>query len=83
MRLARTIKIQVLNALRAAQANKDDFYSWFATTSEPQKEFEELSAANPNAWQPTIDDVINEIANQYGDTYEQYLAISNYLQAYK
>ena len=34
---------------------------------------------NPNHYQPTIDDAINEIANYYGKTLEEYQAIRDAL----
>lgn len=50
----------------------DDSYlvSWFFPDENPA-----AVRDNPYRWQPTIMDAINEIANFYGDSYEEYSAI--------
>ena len=65
--------------LNNAKRNKNDFYSWFYVSEDPYKEFLTAVRNNPNTWRPTIYDVINEIANYYGDSFEEYQAISDYL----
>lgn len=66
--------------LNNAKRNKNDFYSWFYVSEEPYKEFLTSVRNNPNTWRPTIHDVINEIANYYAGDYEEYQAISEFLE---
>lgn len=54
----------------------DDLYlvSWVYPLDDPQE-----IRDNPRCYQPTISDAINEIANYYGDSFEEYQAISDAL----
>ncbi len=58
------------------RCKNDDLYlvTWIYPFDNPQ-----AIRDNPNHYQPTISDAINEIANYYGDTYEEYQAISDAL----
>lgn len=58
------------------RCKNDDLYlvTWVYPLDDPQ-----AIRNNPNHYQPTIGDAINEIANYYGRSFEEYQAISDAL----
>lgn len=66
--------------LARAKEDPEVFYNLFYIGG--LSEYRAIKQRNPEAYEPTLKDAINEIANLYSNSYEEYLTVYEYLERF-